>query len=385
MFGEVICLSHLRWGFVYQRPNHLMSCCARDRRVFFVEEPILGAEAPRLEVSLVDKGVHVAVPHLPHGVSGEAAKAMQRHLLQELVDRSRIRDPLLWFYTPMALGYARDLRASGVVYDCMDELSHFRGAPPELRERERELFTIADVVFTGGQSLYEVKRHHHPRVHAFPSSVDAPHFHRARSPMPEPHDQRSLRRPRLGFFGVIDERMDLELVERVAESRPYWELVFVGPIAKIDPAHLPRRANIHYLGQKSYDELPHYLAGWDVAVMPFARNDATKFISPTKTLEFLAAGKPIVSTAIRDVVRPYGDRGLVRIANEPSSFVSAVEAALAERGTPAERARHDNGDVVLAQTSWGRTWSRMQSAVHHALSSRTRAEVEKEGAPCSTT
>jgi glycosyltransferase involved in cell wall biosynthesis len=383
MFGEVICLSHLRWGFVYQRPNHLMSCCARQRRVFYVEEPIFDAVAPRLDVVLVEQGVHVVVPHLPHGAGAEEVSRIQRRLLEELVDRMRIRDPLLWFYTPMALGYARDLRASGIVYDCMDELSQFRGAPAGLGERERELFAMADVVFTGGLSLYEAKRHHHPRVHAFPSSVDAAHFDRARAPMAEPYDQRSLRRPRLGFFGVIDERMDLDLVDGVAQRRPDWEIVLVGPFAKIDPAQLPRRANIHYLGQKPYAELPHYLAGWDVAIMPFARNDATQFISPTKTLEFLAAGKPIVSTAIRDVVTPYGDGGLVRIANETFAFVSAVEASLAERGTAAERARHAAGDALLAQTSWDRTWSRMSSAVLHALSARGRSE--KGGMPCSTT
>jgi UDP-galactopyranose mutase len=384
MYGDVLCLSHLRWGFVYQRPNHLMSRCAKGHRVFFVEEPIFDAEEPRIDVNRNDEGIFVAVPHLPAGRPGEEVERMQRKLLDDLIVRSEITRPLLWFYTPMAIGWAGHLRGVACVYDCMDELSHFAGAPPILREREEQLFKMADLVFTGGQSLYEAKRQQHPRAYAFPSSVDFAHFEQARGRLGDPEDQREIPRPRLGFFGVVDERMDIELVRGVAERRPDLHLVMLGPVVKIDPAILPRLPNVHWLGQKSYAELPAYISHWDVAIMPFARNDATKFISPTKTLEYLAGGKPVVSTSIRDVVRPYGEEGLLRIADEPDAFIAAVDAALAERGTPAEAAHAAARDAMLAQTSWERTWSRMNALVTEVLARRERHPTKEEATPCST-
>jgi glycosyltransferase involved in cell wall biosynthesis len=394
MLGDVLCLSHLRWGFVYQRPNHLMSRCARERRVFFVEEPQFDATRPRLEVSALENGLHLVVPHLPPETPLDAAERAQTGLLAELVDRAKIRDPLLWFYTPMALGYARELRRAAIVYDCMDELSHFRGAPAELGQREQELFSVADVVFTGGHSLYEAKRAHHPNTHAFPSSVDAAHFERARRNPPDPPDQRVIPRPRVGFFGVVDERMDLDLLAAVAARRPDHQLVVLGPVVKIDPACRPKLPNLHWLGPKGYPELPDYVAHWDAAMMPFAKNDATRFISPTKTLEYLAAGKPVISTSIRDVVRPYGERGLVRIADTPGEFVAAIDAVLAERGTAEAAARDAERDELLAHTSWDATWKRMMTVVSDALARRgalrrkrsTRDSArDEEEAPCSTT
>jgi UDP-galactopyranose mutase len=372
MLGDVVCLSHLRWGWVYQRPNHLMVRCARGGRVLFVEEPIFDADAPHVTTHEVAPQLATAVPHMPRGTALAAVWALLRELLDELLERRGVRVPLLWFYTPMALRFAAHVEASAVVYDCMDELSGFHGAPPELRLRERELFERADIVFTGGHSLYEAKRAHHPRVHAFPSSVEAEHFASARGgDLSDPHDQRSIPRPRLGFFGVIDERLDRELIALLADVHREWHIVLVGPVVKIDPATLPRRANVHYLGQKRYEDLPSYIAGWDAAILPFALNEATRFISPTKTLEYLAAGKPVVSTPIHDVVRPYGERGLARIGSG-MDFVRAVEQVLAERGTSAEAARRDAGDAYVASTSWDRTWSDMVSLIREALARRAR-------------
>lgn len=384
MFDDVLCLSHLRWGFVFQRPNHLMSRCARQRRVFFVEEPHFDADTPRMDTERVEGDLHVVIPHLPPGTSGSDVDRLQHELLGRLVVRERVKRPLLWLYTPMAVRMARGLDAAGWVYDCMDELSNFHGAPAELREREDELFAAADLVFTGGRSLYEAKRARHPRVYAFPSSVDFAHFEKARTPLQDPPDQAKIPRPRVGYFGVIDERLDLALLDGVARRRPDLQLVLIGPVVKIDPAILPRAANIHWLGMKQYAELPSYVAGWDVAMMPFARNDATKFISPTKTLEYLAAGRPVVSTSIRDVVEPYGNANLVRIADYPLPFVAAIDAALGERGTPAALAREHARDAMLAQTSWDHTWARMHALVHEALAARALSREVEEKKPCST-
>jgi glycosyltransferase involved in cell wall biosynthesis len=381
--ADVICLSHLRWGFVYQRPNHLMSRAARDRRVFYFEEPLFEeGVSPALRIEAIAPNLVTAVPVLPRGLSPEEVVAGQRALLDELMARYAIHRPLLWFYTPMALAFADHVACSATVFDCMDELAAFDFAPPELVERERALLARSRVVFTGGHSLYEAKRRRHPDVHAFPSGVDAAHFARARERRgAEPDEQRFLTHPRLGFFGVIDERMDRELLAILADAHPAWAIVMIGPVVKIDPGSLPRRPNVHYLGQRPYDALPGHIGGWDVAIMPFAINAATRFISPTKTLEYLAAGRPVVSTPIHDVVHPYGDDGIVRIADR-DHFVGAVEQTLAE--SCAERsARRLAVEEILARTSWDDTWEAMKTLIDPPAPSMTahRDEALAQPAP----
>jgi glycosyltransferase involved in cell wall biosynthesis len=369
MSYDVLCLSHLRWDFVYQRPQHLLSRCAREHRVFFVEEPVLGEGEARLAISVRKEGVHVVVPHLPAGLTDGETETVMRALLGGLVRERRLRDLVLWYYTPNALPFALDLDPVAIVYDCMDQLSAFRGAPARLLERERDLFAVADVVFTGGQSLFEEKRRFHPNTFAFPSSIDKAHFMQARDGLAEPADQAVVPRPRVGYCGVIDERIDLDLLRELAELRPGWQVVMIGPVVKIEASELPLAPNLHYLGGRPYDDLPRYLAGWDVALMPFARNEATRFISPTKTPEYLAAGAPVVSTSIRDVVRPYGERGLVRIADEPADFIAAIEAAMDEDSAARIRA----ADEFLARMSWDATWSRMHELVGEATAVRRHA------------
>jgi glycosyltransferase involved in cell wall biosynthesis len=376
---DLVCLSHLRWSFVFQRPQHLMSRFARERRVFFLEEPELGAGAPRLEVARSKEGVWVATPRLPRDLPEAESRAAQRILLDALLAEHHVDRYALWYYTPMALPFTRHLSPVAVAYDCMDELSAFQGAPPDLLPREAELLARADVVFTGGQSLYEAKLGRHRNLHAFPSSVDLEHFARARAAQPDPADQRDLARPRLGFFGVVDERMDLELVAGVARARPAWQLVILGPVAKIAPESLPHAANLHWLGPKAYADLPAYLAGWDLAIMPFARNEATRFISPTKTPEYLAAGRPVISTSIRDVVRPYGDRGLVRIADDVDGCVRAAEDLLRldrARWLPAV-------DAFLSGRSWDATWRGMRDLLDRPRggAARAAAAAAQDAAP----
>jgi UDP-galactopyranose mutase len=365
---DVLCFSHLRWSFVYQRPNHLMSRCARDHRVFFIEEPVFDASTARLECEAVLPRLLRIVPHLP--MNDPAPESSVHHLLQGLCQEYRVQPALHWYYTPMMLGVAEGLPRALTVYDCMDELANFRFAPPLLRSREEQLLREADVVFTGGHALYAAKRDRHPNVHAMPSSVDYEHFARAREPLPEPSDQLAIAHPRLGYCGVIDERIDLGLVDEVAARCPSWHWIMLGPVVKIDPASLPRRSNIHYLGLKTYGELPHYLCGWDVATMPFACNEATRYISPTKTPEYLAAGKPVVSTPIADVIEPYGRRALVHIAADAPAFVAAVQAAIAPPRPETERRR----DRWLAATSWDLTWQAMRDVLSSAWTARLTSD-----------
>jgi UDP-galactopyranose mutase len=312
--------------------------------------------------------VWVAVPRLPEGLTAEQAEVAQQVLIDGLFAERAISEYILWYYTPMAMAFTRQLKPLRVVYDCMDELSAFKGAPSPMRAREAELLARADLVFTGGQSLYEAKRGRHPNVYAFPSSIDVSHFAQARDPTQDPADQMDIPHPRLGFFGFIDERMDVELLRGLADARSDWHLVMIGPVVKIDPADLPRRANIHYLGGKAYGQLPAYLAGWDVALLPFARNESTRFISPTKTLEYLAGGKPVVSTPIRDVVQPYGEMGLVHIADTVADFIAAVEMALRQGVSNSDWLARV--DAFLAQTSWDRTWAHMARLVRAPIAAR---------------
>jgi UDP-galactopyranose mutase len=344
-----------------------MSRFAQDRRVIYWEEPeaaLPGCE-PALGVrSCAETGVTVVTPSLPEGLSDADRQDSLTALLDGFLAGEQ--GPFVrWYYTPMMLPFSRHVESACVVYDCMDELANFRFAPAELLALENELFAVADVVFTGGYSLYEAKRSRHPNVHPFPSSVDRAHFVQARAVDCEPDDQVSLPRPRLGFYGVVDERMDLDLLGRVADAHPEWSIVVIGPVVKIDPSELPQRANIHYLGGKKYEELPAYLGGWDVALMPFAINESTRFISPTKTPEYLAGGKPVVSTPITDVIRHYSDLEAVRIADGPEAFVAECENALAlARGS--ENWLQDV-DAKLANLSWDITYSRMAGLVREAI------------------
>ncbi len=352
----LVCFSHLRWDFVWQRPQHLLSRAAKHYDVLVIEEPIFKAGIqPHMDVSSRPQGVTIAVPMLPEGLSHEDVMAEQHDLIEGLIGRESSGSRVFWYYTPMAIAFTSDLECDLCVYDNMDELSLFRGASQELLDLESALFSRCDLVFTGGMSLYEAKRNRHRSVHGFPSSIDFNHFSQARSLRQEPDDHAHIPYPRLGFFGVVDERMDIDLLAETADLRRDWQFVMIGPVVKIDPATLPQRPNIHWLGGKDYKELPHYLAGWDVGFMNFALNEATKFISPTKTPEFLAAGVPVVSTPITDVVKPYGEKGLVEIARNAEEVVAKVEAILA-RPKGAWLAKVDR---YLSQGSWDKTWGAM--------------------------
>jgi UDP-galactopyranose mutase len=366
---HLIVFSHLRWDFVYQRPQHVLSRLGRRGwDVLFVEEPVEGQAS--IEATPRSEGVTVLRPSLPRGGSVAERERACAELLRGEWSRRGVRRPVVWLYTPMMWPLAHELDAAAVVYDCMDELSAFAGADPALPQRESALLANADVVFTGGRQIYDAKRDRHPAVHCFPSSVDVPHYAKAREWRDEQPDQAPIGRPRLGYFGVIDERFDRELIEGMASLAPGWSFVMIGPVVKIDPASLPRRPNIHYLGQKTYADLPGYIATWDVALIPFARNDATRYISPTKVLEYMAAGKPIVSTSIADIVAPYGEQRLARIADTPTLAVAAAREAMSE----SRHGRLDAFDRYLAGTSWDRTVESMAGLVNDAIERRAVRE-----------
>ena len=361
----LICFSHLRWNFVFQRPQHLMSRFARDMNVIYWEEPvdIPARETAYLRVRDDDRfpNVRLVVPHIPEGMPDDAREATLARLLDAHL--AAVRGPIIaWYYTPMMLPFSRNITPDVTVYDAMDELSKFKFAPEHLLAYEQELIDRSDIVFTGGSSLFEAKKDRHDHVHCFPSSVDRAHFAKARSRLFDPADQEDLPRPRLGFYGVIDERFDIELLDKVAGMRPDWSFVMVGPVVKISEEDLPKRPNIHYLGSRTYDQLPAYLSGWDVALMPFAMNESTEFISPTKTPEYLAGGKPVVSAPVKDVVRHYGQLESVGIASTAEEFVAACEAALELSRNPGSGWLAE-ADLLLSASSWDTTQARIAGLV----------------------
>lgn len=365
----LVCFSHLRWGFVWQRPQHLMTRFARTRPVYVIEEPMFhgGRSGPDLVVTR-DGGVTILTPSLPDGHEpfGEfcdTTTPVVRQLLSAYFSNEGVTEAIIWYYTPMALGaLPGTIEPALTVFDAMDELANFRGAPRELRTREQALMSTADLVFAGGPSLYHARKHRHPSVHCFPSGVDAAHF--AQQGLGIPGDVASLPRPIVGYYGVLDERVDFALIDAMAAARPDWSIVMVGPVVKIEEDDLAHAPNIHYLGMRAYHDLPAYLAAFDVAILPFGCNDATRFISPTKTLEYLAAGKPAVSTPIRDVVDLYGT--VVEIADGPEAFTAAIECAWNE--PPAVTAeRISRSRALLTAHSWDGIANAMEQQIELAL------------------
>lgn len=429
--------SHLSWDFVFQRPQQLMSRLARHYRIFFIEEPPPGTEheqdwqlcQPLLQLTVLrqpaaSSAASSAAPSAPSAAPSVAASSttpssmrspasmgstaspsslsspaspllaspvslsaspsrprssgwLHTGALRERLAELAGRHPhhLAWLHTPGALPLLDALDPETIVYDCMDELSAFLDPPPGLLAQEQSLFAHADLVFAGGPSLYAAKRCFHPHVYCFPSSVDVTHFRQSLDRNIAHPAFRALPGPKLGFFGVLDERFDGELVAALADSEPTWQLVLVGPVAKIDPSQLPRRSNIHYTGQQPYAALPSFLASWDVCLLPFALNDATRFISPTKSLEYMAAELPVVSTAVPDVVSQHAD--VIAIAHTPDEFISHCRQALAQPAGERQRLIRRMREK-LAITSWDATTDAMRRLLREH--GRTRAGIDLGGA-----
>jgi glycosyltransferase involved in cell wall biosynthesis len=373
---QLICFSHLRWGFVYQRPQHILSRFAKNDSVHFWEEPISRlCEKPFLQTVAAGEGIYIVTPVLPEHLRDEGLiSSAQRDLLDTYISKLGFEGFIAWYYTPMALRFSDHLAPLLVVYDCMDELSGFHGAPAALIDEEARLFERADLVFAGGASLYQSKRTQHGAVHLFPSSVDYEHFAAARTVIADPDDQKAIPHPRVGFHGVLDERLDRELLRVLSADHPEWHFILVGPVVKIRSEDLPQSHNLHYLGRKDYAELPSYLGNWDVAMMPFALNASTRYISPTKTPEYLAGGRPVVSTPIQDVVTPYGEMGLVRIAESATEFAEAIQQCLESTGEQ----WLINVDTFLAQNSWDKTFDGMREEVQRSMANNEPHAMELE-------
>lgn len=374
-YSDLVVLSHLRWNFVYQRPQHIMTQLASKRKILFVEEPSIEKELRLHVLPAIERPLKNLIVLHPKYANKPGDITLAEMILSQM-KLFDIEKPILWFYSPAFVTLAPMIPHSGIVYDCMDQLTLFRFAPKELEKNEKKLLSLADVVFAGGKSLFRDKSRFNPNTYLFPSSIDADHFKQAdRTQLPIPSDIASIRHPIAGYHGVIDERIDYELLDRLSTRLPQVSFVFIGPTTKIDKETLPYRSNIHYLGQKDYRSLPAYLAAFDVAIMPFEANDSTTYISPTKTLEFMASGIPTVSTLIYDIYTDYAD--VVTIAGDDRAFAAAISYYLNEP-TLLKKKRIEKQKRIVSKTSWEDTAKEMSRLMETAILKKEKSQPAED-------
>ena len=376
---SIVVHSHLKWDWVWQRPQQFLSRFSAKHRVLFVEEPDAydGAHVTHVNLREVTDfpNINILQTKIPANRRSDTAwiDKERRRVVQSFLSGplgQSFTSIVQWFYDPMAVtGFAGQLDEQLIVYDCMDELSLFRGAPPELVRRERELLALADVVFAGGPKIWSAKRELNPNCFCYGCGVDAKHFGEACDPqLRVPHDIADLPRPVFGYIGVVDERIDYELLARLADSTQ-GSVVMIGPWTKVEPTSFPRRDNLHWLGGRDYSDLPRYAKGFDVCIMPFAMNEATRFINPTKALEYMATGRPIVSTPVEDVVAQFSS--VITIANDAAAFADACERAAVQP----ESLQIERGVALAQQNSWESIVARLEQHIEEALRSRRALTV----------
>jgi UDP-galactopyranose mutase len=362
---SVLCFSHLRWPDALDRPQQLMLRCAREHRVFFIEEPVI--DSTYAEITRLAPNLWRVVPHLAEGYGDEELQALWRGQLALLRAEHRIDWPILWFYTPAAVSVCQGLASSLVVYDCMYNLTEqHETAVPGLLALERSLVRRADVVLTCNRTLHEIKCAEHGNVHEVPDGIDLALFARARVRRVVPDDQAGIPGPRIGYAGRIDQRLDLALLDQLAAARPAWHFVLLGAVAPELSQALPHRDNIHYLGPKSRDEVPEYVTDWDASVLPLRLSGGSSTSITRMVLQHLAAGKPVVASPLPELLDPYAELGLVRVAEHVDQFVTELEATLAgdESCSPTQR------DALLAQASWDGVWARVGGLIRDAAGTR---------------
>lgn len=368
----IIAFCHLPWSGVWQRPQQFLSRLSRRHRVLFVEtycSPVANPEN-RSQPAPGYPNVTILQMHLPEArwSDGHYIDLQRRRLLDEFRgSNASYDDPILWFNDPMAVvAFAGHCAEAAIVYDCMDELAQFKGAPPELAVRERELLRVADVVFCGGRKMRDKRLPLNPNTYFYGTGVDCAHFGRVSDPALAVDPQIAALGDRvLGYFGVIDERIDYDLLAALADALPDCQIAMVGPTAKVDPAGFPQRPNLHWLGRREYADLPAITKGFAVCLMPFALNAATEYINPTKALEYLAAGRPVVSTAIAEVLTNFAD--VCHVGRSRDEFIAACRACL-DTPDPARRA----AGLQLAQAN---TWDAITAKLeaHLVASTETHA------------
>ena len=343
---DIIIFSHLRWDFVLQRPQHIASRLAHHMKILFVEEPIPynKEEEGTARLRQVNEHITVMQPRV------QEIKDIEQ-LLKFMVRQKTV--PIGWFYSSDFSPLLRSLHFRKIVYDCMSDHE------PRPDADEPAMLAEADIVFTDSKALFESRIRVHPNVHCFPSSVEHGHFRKALKNIAVPGDIAELKKPVVGYCGVIDGRLDMDLLDKVAEQSPETTFVLIGPLVNMPESKLPKRSNVHYLGMKPYHLLPGYLKGIDIAMIPFDIKGAHKLSGPTETLEYMAAGKPIISTPIWDVVRDY--RNHINIVNNVDEFCAARDAIIKQ--LESQVYNHEKYNDILHTSSWEDTVKRMEKLI----------------------
>jgi glycosyltransferase involved in cell wall biosynthesis len=353
-----------------------MSRFAQRCRVLYIDPPVIipGNGESLLWEQQNDSAVRVIRPlFADKRIGAETRERDYEKLWSDLLPEVLAiagTNTIIWNFAPQAdyLVAAALPQVKLAVYDCMDDLASFKDGTEEMRKREDHLLSLVDLLFTGGRSMYESRKDRHPRAYCFPSGVDVEHYKHTRDPqIQEPAAIAEIPHPRLGYFGVLDERIDWELIAAVARERPQWHWTLVGPFAKVEPEELPAGSNIHYLGQQEYADLPAFLKGFDIATMPFALNEATRVISPTKTPEYLAGGKPVISTSVPDVVATYDE--VVEIADGADTWITTIEQMLAWTDEQRQE-RLERAAPLLEQSSWDSVVERMWALMQERLAEK---------------
>ncbi|RYD58215.1 MAG: glycosyltransferase family 1 protein [Sphingobacteriales bacterium] len=326
--SNIICFSPIRWNQKDQRPQQIMRRLSQYSMVHFIEEPVYDATEAYLSHTVVAEHIHVFTPHLPGGISEEKCQTLQRALLDQFMRDCNFADYTFWYATPVAFAYSKHYCPSVIVYDCLEDIWSLKLPAEKLHDLEQQLLDRADLVFTSSHTQYWNKKDRNNNVHLLPATIDRAHFDCARGKVSEAEEQEHIPYPRLGYMGIVDDRLDTQLLADIADTRPDWHIVLVGPTAKMNAAQLPQRANIHYLGNKPYADLPSYLTGWTAAIMPIQEKSHMTSGLSFKTAECLAAGLPVIATPVKAIAAQYEKENLVMKANSAAEFVAATEAIL---------------------------------------------------------
>jgi hypothetical protein len=368
--------SHMAWNPGQGRTPQLMAALAGRWQILFVEAPRHAAGAARLESRAIRAGLTVLTLTTPAPAAGfhDDAQAFGVTLLREELAGRRLKIDIAWLDTPMAWPLAQALGIACLAYDCLE------GPPASLQfdaallhQRESALMRTAALMVAAGPSLFNAHRHRHANLHCVCSAVHAEHFSPASLELTSARARRghvlqsSLARPRLGYFGSIDERLDLDLLAALADRQPGWAFVMVGSVAGIAAERLPQRRNIHWLGEQDDALLPYLLAGWDLALMPYVVSEATRFLMPSQTLEYMAGYQPIVSTPVRDVQALYAPAVTIA-APQAEAFSSACEEVLAESAR-ARSARLIDMARIVARHAWANTADFVHGLLDEVLTS----------------
>ena len=306
-----------------------------------------------------------------------AINAMQlRTRIKGWMSANDVRSPMVWTYHPYMLDAVKSIGASRLVYHCADDLAAMPGIDPEpFKTAERELLERADVTFTTSHYLQSrCEAIAGSRSHYFGNVADLAHFAKARIAGNIPPELNAIPRPRLGYVGALsDFKIDVDLLARIADDQPDWHLVLIGEerAGQSDDGlkKLAQRQNVHLLGWRCYDDLPRYLSGFDVALLPQLINDYTRAMFPMKFFEYLAGGLPVVSTPL-DALRDFGK--ICSTAPDYRSFVDAIRKQLSDRQPPLQL-----DDPILTENTWDARLDKMLAIVNSThMSERAKKNNE---------